>query len=196
MAMCANCGTNNIEGTKFCVGCGSQLGEAPPPESWRASSDLGAPPAADPAAGAADPSVGTADSAWPSADAAAGGYTPQVPPPSYPAYNQPQTPATGYQPQQPVLGGGSQPMHPAVAAIVSFFLPGIGLLFVPNKQGLGVGIFAATIGYAVLATILTFVFIGVCLFLVMPLINIAAAIHSWDEAAKASNGQFQPILFK
>ena len=187
MAQCANCGTNNIEGTKFCVGCGSQLGEAPPPESWRASSDLGAPPAADPV-------VGTTDPAAPSPDAAAGGYTPQVPPPSYPAYNPPQPPATGYQ-QQPALGG-SQPMHPAVAAIVSFFLPGIGLLFVPGKQGLGIGIFAATIGYAVLATILTFVFIGVCLFLVMPLINIAAAIHSWDEAAKASNGQFQPILFK
>ena len=187
MALCANCGTNNIDGTKFCVGCGSQLGEAPPPESWRASSDLGTPPATDATA------TGTADPASPSADAW-GGYTPQVPPPtSYPAYNQPQTPAPGY--QQPALGG-SQPMHPAVAAIVSFFLPGIGLLFVPNKQGLGIGIFAATIGYAVLATILTFVFIGVCLFLVMPLINIAAAIHSWDEAAKASNGQFQPILFK
>ena len=28
------------------------------------------------------------------------------------------------------------------------------------------------------------------------LINVAAAIHSWDEAAKASGGQFQPILFK
>jgi uncharacterized membrane protein len=25
-------------------------------------------------------------------------------------------------------------------------------------------------------------------------VNVAAAIHSWDEAAKASNGQFQPIL--
>jgi len=181
MAVCANCGTNNIEGTKFCVGCGSQLGEAPPPESWRASSDLGAPPA-----GAPEPPRQQTDT---------GGYVPQVPPPppAYPAYNQPQTP--GYQ-QQPAVGGGSQPMHPAVPAIVSFFLPGIGLLFVPNKQGLGIGIFAATIGYAIIAFILSFVFIGLCLFLVMPLINIAAGIHSWDEAAKASGGQFQPILFK
>lgn len=183
MALCANCGTNNIEGTKFCVGCGSQLGEAPPPESWRASSDLGAPPAA-----ATDPTGPQTD---------AGGYTPQVPPPpNYPAYNQPQPPAPGYYQQQPPPVGGSQPMHPAVAAIVSFFLPGLGLLFVPNKQGLGVGIFAATIGYAVVATLLTFVVIGICLLVVMPLINIAAAIHSWDEAAKASGGQFRPILFK
>ena len=184
MAMCANCGTNNIEGTKFCVGCGSQLGEAPPPESWRASSDLGAPPVA-----------GTEEPTRPQADA--GGYTPQVPPPpSYPTYNQPAPPpAYGYQQQQPAIGG-SQPMHPAVAAIVSFFLPGLGLLFVPNKAGLGIGIFAATIGYAVIATLLTFVVIGVCLLVVMPLINIAAAIHSWDEAAKASGGQFQPLVFK
>jgi hypothetical protein len=182
MAMCANCGTNNIEGTKFCVGCGSQLGEAPPPESWRASSDLGAPPA-----GAAEPPRQQTDTA--------GGYVPQVPPPtSYPSYNQPQTPAPGY--QQPAVGGGSQPMHPAVAAIVSFFLPGIGLLFVPGKQGLGIGIFAATIGYVIVATILTFFVVGICLFIIMPLVNIAAAIHSWDEAAKASGGQFQPILFK
>jgi hypothetical protein len=180
MALCANCGTNNIEGTKFCVGCGSQLGEAPPPESWRASSDLGTPPA-----GATDPTRPQTD--------AAGGYVPHVPP-AYPSYSQPQTPAPGY--GQPAVGGASQPMHPAVPAVVSFFLPGIGLLFVPNKAGLGIGIFAATIGYAVIATILTFVFVGVCLFLVMPLINIAAAIHSWDEAAKASGGQFQPILFK
>jgi hypothetical protein len=183
MALCANCGTNNIEGTKFCVGCGSQLGEAPAPESWRASSDLGAPPAA----ATEDPTRNLSD---------AGGYSPQVPPPppNYPTYNPPTPSPYGY--QQPPAVGGSQPMHPAVAAIVSFFLPGIGLLFVPNKQGLGIGIFAATIGYAIIATILTFVFIGVCLFLVMPLINIAAAIHSWDEAAKASGGQFQPILFK
>ena len=182
MALCANCGTNNIEGTKFCVGCGSQLGEAPAPESWRASSDLGAPPA------------GTPDPTRPQADT--GGYVPQVPPPpAYPSYNQPQTPAPGYQ-QQPAVGGASQPMHPAVPAIVSFFLPGIGLLFVPNKAGLGIGIFAATIGYAIVATILTFFVVGICLFIVMPLINIAAAIHSWDEAAKASGGQFQPILFK
>jgi hypothetical protein len=119
----------------------------------------------------------------------AGGYVPQTPPSSYPTYTPPQ--GMSYQ-QQPV----SQPMHPAIPALVSLFFPGLGLLFVPNKAGLGIGIFAATLGFAVVATILTFVVVGVCLFMLMPLINIAAAVHSWDEAAKASNGQFQPILFK
>jgi hypothetical protein len=177
MAICASCGTNNVEGTKFCVSCGATLvpaSAAPAPESWRMSGDLNNQP---PPADAYTPT---------------GGYTPQTPPPNYPSYNAGQNMTPSYQ-QTP---SANQPMHPAVPAIVSFFFPGIGLLFVPNKAGLGIGIFAATLAYTVVAIILTFVAVGLCLFMVMPLINIAAAIHSWDEAAKASNGQFQPILFK
>jgi hypothetical protein len=171
MIACPSCGSENVEGTRFCVKCGTTLPAAPSPESWRQSGDLG--------------QQQTQQDYQPS-----GGYAPPTPQSSYPTYNQQQ----GM--QQPVLGGGGQPMHPAVPAVVSLFLPGIGLLFVPNKAGLGIGIFAATIVYAVIATILTFVVIGVCLFAIMPLINVAAALHSWDEAAKVSNGQFQPILFK
>ena len=175
MIACPSCGADNVEGTRFCVKCGTTLPASPAPESWRQSGDLGQQP--------------TQQSGYQS-----GGYTPPQPPPqsSYPTYNQQQG---MYQQPQPALGG-SQPMHPAVPAVVSLFLPGIGLLFVPNKAGLGIGIFAATIVYAIIATILTFVVVGVCLFAVMPLINVAAAVHSWDEAAKTSNGQFQPILFK
>ncbi|HZG53235.1 MAG TPA: zinc ribbon domain-containing protein [Pyrinomonadaceae bacterium] len=174
MATCASCGTNNVDGTKFCVSCGATLAPAPAPESWRVSGDLNnQPPAADPY----NP---------------AGGYTPQPPPPNYPAYNAGQNMTPGYQ-QTP---SANQPMHPVVPALVSFFFPGLGLLFVPNKAGLGIGIFAGTIAYAIVATILTFVVVGICLFIAMPIINIVAAIHSWDEAAKNSNGQFQPIYFK
>ncbi len=175
MIACPSCGAENVEGTRFCVKCGTTLpAGSPAPESWRQSGDLG--------------QQQTQQDYQQS-----GGYAPPPPQSSYPTYNQQQG---MYQQQQPVLGGGGQPMHPAVAAVVSLFLPGIGLLLVPNKAGLGIGIFAATIVYAVIATILTFVVIGVCLFAVMPLINVAAAVHSWDEAAKVSGGQFQPILFK
>ncbi|HEY0174632.1 MAG TPA: zinc ribbon domain-containing protein [Pyrinomonadaceae bacterium] len=175
MIACPSCGSENVEGTRFCVKCGTTLPASPAPESWRQSGDLGQQQTQQPGY-------------------QSGGYTPPQPPASsYPAYNPQQ--GMYQQPQQPAIGG-SQPMHPAVPAVVSLFLPGIGLLFVPNKAGLGIGIFAATIVYAVIATILTFVVIGVCLFAVMPLINVAAAVHSWDEAAKNSNGQFQPILFK
>lgn len=172
MIACPSCGADNVEGTRFCVKCGTTLpAAAPAPESWRQSGDLGQQ---------------QAQQSYQS-----GGYTPpQQPPSQYPTYNPPQ----GMY-QQPAAGTG-QPMHPAVPAIVSLFLPGIGLLFVPNKAGLGLGIFGATIVYVIIATVLSFVFIGFCLFIVMPLINVAAAIHSWDEAAKASGGQYQPILFK
>ena len=174
MIACPTCGAENVEGTRFCVKCGTTLPASPAPESWRQSGDLGQQQTQQPGY-------------------QPGGYTPpQQQQSSYPTYNQQQG---MYQQQQPALGG-SQPMHPAVPAVVSLFLPGIGLLFVPNKAGLGIGIFAATIVYAVIATILTFVVVGICLFAVMPLINVAAAVHSWDEAAKNSNGQFQPILFK
>lgn len=180
MATCVSCGTNNIDGTQFCVNCGAALSATPPPpESWRMSGDL--------------------NSGRPAGEAnrASEGYTPQTPPavpPAYPSYTPGQN-VPYYQQQQP-MATGNQPMHPAVPALVSFFFPGLGLLFVPNKAGIGIGIFAATIAYAIVATILTFVFIGICLFVAMPIINIGAAIHSWDEAAKNSNGQFQPIYFK
>src|SRR3989440_9722226 len=172
MIACPSCGADNVEGTRFCVKCGTTLPAAPAPESWRQSGDLGQ-------------QQQTQQS---------GGYAPpQQPPSQYPTYNPPQ----GVYQQQPVVGGG-QPMHPAIPAVVSLILPGIGLLFVPNKAGLGLGIFA---GFIVLNVILFFLAvvtlgIGTCLFIAVPLVNVGAAIHSWDEAAKSSGGQFQPILFK
>jgi hypothetical protein len=174
-----SCGAENAEGTRFCVKCGTTLSPAPSPESWRApSGDLNQTTVAD----------------EPGGSAGGGYYTPPAQPPSaYPTYTPPQ--GQSYQGQP---AGAGQPMHPAIPAIVSLFVPGIGLLFVPNKAGLGLGIFA---GYAVLWFVL-FVLavitlgIGTCLFFLVPLANVAAAVHSWDEAAKASRGQFQPILFK
>jgi hypothetical protein len=193
MAVCANCGTSNVEGTKFCVSCGATLGDAPAPESWRASSELGTPPAApteESSTSGYTPGGSTSDY---TPGSTAGSYTPPTPPPSnYPTYTPTQSPQS-YQPQG---AGGAQQMHPAVPAILSLFLPGIGLLLVPDKQKLGVGIFAGYVALGIVAFILTFVFVGLCIFILMPLVNIAAAIHSWDEAAKVSGGQFQPILFK
>src|ERR1043166_1231183 len=173
MIACPSCGADNVEGTRFCVKCGTTLpAAAPAPESWRQSGDLG--------------QQQTQQSSYQS-----GGYTPpQTPPSQYPTYN-PQQGA------QPALGGtAAQPMHPAVPAIVSLFFPGIGLLFVPNKAGLGIGIFCGYLFLGVIGFVLSFIVIGVCVFLLMPLVNVVAAIYSWDEAAEVSNGQFQPLLFK
>jgi uncharacterized RDD family membrane protein YckC len=42
MAICASCGTNNVDGTKFCVQCGAAL--APAPGAWRTpTEELNAP---------------------------------------------------------------------------------------------------------------------------------------------------------
>ena len=176
MIACPSCGADNVEGTRFCVKCGTTLPTAPAPESWRQSGDLG------------QQQQQTQQPGYQS-----GGYTPpQTPPTAYPTYNPPQNV------YQPPGAGGSQQMHPAIPAIVSLIVPGIGLLFVPGKAGLGLGILAAYIVLWVIMFIIAFVTLGIgtCLFIFLPLANVAAAIHSWDEAAKASGGQFQPILFK
>ena len=188
MAVCANCGTSNIDGTKFCVTCGAQLGEAPAPESWRASSELPPPPPAN--MNAPDTTTGPAGGGA----TTGGGYTPQTPSSNYPTY----TPTQGAQQYQPQGAGGAQPMHPAIPAIVSFLVPGIGLLFLPDKQKLAFMVLGGYVGLVILMTLLAFITLGLgaCLFPLLILANVAAAIHTWDEAAKMSGGQFKPILFK
>lgn len=190
MTVCKSCGAENADGLQYCVRCGNALG--PAPESWRGSGDAG------------------------SSSGSAGGYAnPQPAGSSYtpiggtPSYTPPQTPAT----YQPAGGpGGSSLTHPAIPALISFFLPGIGLLFMsqpfgspPNKTNLGLGIFA---GFIVGTIVLTILYFGItvitlgfggilgCCFFLLPLVNIATAIHSYDEAAKLSNGQFSPLIFK
>ena len=75
-------------------------------------------------------------------------YTPTGGAGTYNPYNSQQSPMPYPQPVPPPQG---EPPHPALAAVVSLFFPGMGLLFVPNKQGLGIGIFAGTIvTYAIL----------------------------------------------
>src|SRR2546423_4312830 len=102
MIACPSCGADNVEGTRFCVKCGTTLPAAPAPESWRQSGDLGQQQRSQ----------------------QSGGYAPPQPPPSqYPTYNPPQ----GVYHQQPVVGG-NQPMHPAIPSFVCLILPGIGLL--------------------------------------------------------------------
>lgn len=189
MTTCINCGSANADGTKFCASCGTPLttntatSTTPAPEAWRNDSDVQE----------RTPGAGNFGSST-------GAYTPP-PPSAYPTYNS--TPSSNQYSGQnyPAInnpGAGSSGIHPVVPALVSFFLPGIGLLFVPNKVPLSLGIFGGYIALWFLLTILTFITFGFggCLFFALPLVNIAAAIHSYDEAAKASRGQYAPLLFK
>jgi len=192
MTTCINCGSANADGTKFCASCGTQLAtttptsNTPPLEAWRADSDV-----QERAPGAS--SFGNSTS----------GYTPppSSSPSAYPTYNPPPTGNQYGGQNYPLMnnqGAANNGIHPVVPALVSFFLPGIGLLFVPNKVPLSLGIFGGYIALNVLLFILAVITfgLGTCLFLALPLVNIAAAIHSYDEAAKASGGQYAPLLFK
>ncbi len=86
MATCASCGTNNVEGTKFCVNCGAAL--APSPGSWRAGTDeLNNQPG------------GGGDGGASSSNPQGGVGNPYAPPPSY----SPQAPPS-YAATQPYYG--------------------------------------------------------------------------------------------
>lgn len=192
MILCASCGGENADGMRFCVRCGAALAPVPEPGAWRDETsesqpsvkpgypreDFGQanPPYANPNPQGGEYQLGNMNSST-------GEYRPPAPynPPPYPAQN-----PGGYGQQQRT----GQPMHPIVPALISFFFPGLGLLAVPNKAGLGIIIFIA---YMVLSIILVMLLIGIC---VVPIANILLAIHSWDESAKSSNGQYQPLLFK
>src|SRR5919202_6378736 len=78
MIACPSCGADNVEGTRFCVKCGTTLPTAPAPETWRQSGDLGGQqqPSGTPSGGFApgsqpggystpDPYAPAAPSSWP-----------------------------------------------------------------------------------------------------------------------------------
>src|SRR5215204_2629553 len=80
MIGCPSCGAENVEGTRFCVKCGTTLPASPQPESWRQSGDLG--------------------QQQPQQDYPSSGYSaPQPPPSGYPSYTPQQDPLAGYQQQ-------------------------------------------------------------------------------------------------
>ncbi len=177
MAYCTSCGTDNVQGSRFCSRCGATL--APAPGAWRASDEPSTEPNNPPFSEAPNPPPVT------------GTYTPPRPT-DYPVYNP--SPNTTLHRQT----FGTDVVHPAIPALISFFFPGLGLLFLPNKVGLGVSIFAGFVALNIVLFILAVVTLGLgsCLFLAVPLLNVTAAVHSYDAAAKESNGKYQPILFK
>jgi TM2 domain-containing membrane protein YozV len=81
MIACPSCGAENVEGTSFCVKCGTTLPATPQPEAWRQSGDLGQQ---------------QTEQGYQSS-----GYsTPQTPSSGYPSYSQqPQDSLSSYQQQ-------------------------------------------------------------------------------------------------
>jgi hypothetical protein len=87
-------------------------------------------------------------------------------------------------------------MHPVVPAVVSLFAPGLGLLLLESRDRVkdALLIFGVWFAYFAASYVLTFLVIGLCWWLPLPLLNIAAAIHSYDEASLVQGGK--PLLFQ
>ena len=96
--------------------------------------------------------------------------------------------------------GGSEPeIHPAVPAVISLFAPGLGLLFVSTRDRvkdalLIFAVWVACVMVVILLSIVTFGLGVVCCGVPLFLYNIAAAIHSYDEAVLLEGDK--PLLFQ
>jgi len=87
-------------------------------------------------------------------------------------------------------------LHPAVALLVSLLAPGLGLLLLERKDRVKDAflIFGLWFSYVAMAFFLTFFVIGLCCWLPLPLLNVAAGIHSFDEMTLEQGGR--PVLFQ
>lgn len=115
--------------------------------------------------------------------------------------NPPVEPPSGTEPPSPPPPGGENEseIHPAVPAVVSLFAPGLGLLFLPTRDRvkdalLIFGVWIASVMAVILLSIVTFGLGVVCCGVPLFLYNIAAAIHSYDEAILLEGDK--PLLFQ
>jgi len=115
--------------------------------------------------------------------------------------NPPVDPPSGTEPPAPPPPGGGveSEIHPAVPAVVSLFAPGLGLLFLPTRDRvkdalLIFGVWIASVMAVILLSIVTFGLGVVCCGVPLFLYNIAAAIHSYDEAVLLEGDK--PLLFQ
>lgn len=157
------------------------------------------------------------------------GYAPQGAPPQgypppqqgYPQQGAPQPgypqqpgypPQPGYNPQDPFqqLGLGGMPTNAWVpSALISFFFPGIGLLFLPKPEykTLGIKIFVAYLVVMIFLPVAISIvssitgiyalgYLGYAFHLLRLVIHPGAAIHSHDCTVKLNPQLGQPIFFK
>ena len=114
--------------------------------------------------------------------------------------NPPFDPPSGTEPPSPPPPGSGveSEIHPAVPAVVSLFAPGLGLLFLPTRDRvkdalLIFSVWVASVMAVILLSIVTFGLGVVCCGVPLFLYNIAAAIHSYDEAVLLEGDK--PLLF-
>lgn len=123
--------------------------------------------------------------------------TPSNQPPAPP---QPPSESSGPPSPAPQPSSGDSPeVHPAVPAVVSLFAPGLGLLFLKTRDRvkdalLIFGLWIALVMVCIILSIITFGLGAVCCGVPLFLYNLAAAIHSYDEAILLEGEK--PLLFQ
>jgi hypothetical protein len=117
-------------------------------------------------------------------------------PPAEPPKSPPEPPGT---PPPPPNDYSAQEVHPTIPAVVSLFAPGLGLLLLKTRDRVKDAllifvIWVACVMAVILLSILTFGIGVVCCGVPLFLYNIAAAIHSYDEAILLEGEK--PLLFQ
>lgn len=77
-------------------------------------------------------------------------------------------------------GSGSSDTSPIVAAVLSFFIPGVGH-YLGGDSNRALIVFVAVFAYYFLSTILVFVGIGLLMLLAAPLVHIAAGADAFVQ---------------
>ncbi|WP_424358134.1 double zinc ribbon domain-containing protein [Methanocella sp. MCL-LM] len=101
---------------------------------------------------------------------------------------------------RPAAAGGARSgapgeVDPIIATVISLVIPFLGLYFVWPEDKKTTAILYTVAGLAadaavfVIGFILTFFLIGVCCFFVIPVIHLAAALYTYNEAMKITGGK-------
>lgn len=82
----------------------------------------------------------------------------------------------------------SEEISEILVAVMSFFIPGLGQLYVGQTKRGAIWL-GATIGYFVLSSILVLVAIGFLMYFALPLFAIGAAVDAYMQADKINSGE-------
>lgn len=154
MQLCSRCNAAVDHGRSHCPICDLPLGAPADPTTVAGGPPFPSGPSAPPAYGAAPPPPP--------------GY-PSGPAPGYPpvsAYGYPPVPAYGY----PAMPVAAPPKSKAVAALLCFFLGGLGIhRFYTGQVGLGLALLLTTLflGWTLVWLVVTFVWVMVDLVLIL-----------------------------
>jgi hypothetical protein len=73
--------------------------------------------------------------------------------------------------------------NPVLAGLISLVIPGVGHLMA-GRQSRGLGWFIGTVVFYVITFLLTFAFVGIFLWLLVPFIHLGAGVDAFLQARK------------